>query len=613
MNGRRRFCLQMGAVAAALSLAMCAGDMGNMGTPDGGRKTGDGGVDPGQGPGQVDPGPRPTREPDACTACVEHKQGIGGTPYDTGASGSEFVSQDPDGALVIDRAHSRFNRYLWVADTNLPGVSKIDLQTMQIVARYRTGGASTSRTTVNVLGEVFIGARASGGQGKFGVTKVLPHGQDCPDTNNDGKVTTSTGPDHVLPYGQDDCVAWHVALDGDIRGLAAEDISGVKHKEICQGAQVDSEFVPTKIDTEDEHYVWAGGVHGKVYKLNAATGEVLINTQAPNGVYGMALSQADDKLWVTHGGLFGFIDIARCKDQASCDAAVVCTQACTETACDDTCDGAVKTKYTGAPAGYGITVDLKNRVWRSGHPAVGVMRFDPYAPVNQRLKWNPKANAGGGGIAADADGFIWSANYRNTGTVRTDAETLESITIPSVKSKGVALGTQGEVYAIQQNPGLVQVIHPGPSKTLQDYTVDARSVALKGMAYAYSDMTGTQARLASNDPGWYRQVVHPCPEGDTARWQYLTWDVEAPRDTWAMFNVRVAESAGELGLSPWSTVACIAAPGSKGFVDLSYIQGKVLEVEVRLVAAGDMNNADTVESARIKSFAVLNQCLSSVD
>ena len=95
-----------------------------------------------------------------CPHCQHSQVGTGsGQGFDPAGNDSDSVGVDSDGALVIDKntALGYGKNFLWVADTNLPGVVKIDLDTMKLVARYRTGGASTSRTTVNVLGEAFVG------------------------------------------------------------------------------------------------------------------------------------------------------------------------------------------------------------------------------------------------------------------------------------------------------------------------------------------------------------------------------------------------------------------------------------------------------------------------
>jgi len=581
-------------IAALFALAACqpAEMTGNSGTP--GKKDAGGQVkaDAGTLSEPYDPGP--------CSGCEEKKQGMGGEAFDPASHESEFVTKDSEGALVIDMSQSKTARHLWVADTALPGVAKVDLESLKIVARYRTGGSSTPRTTVNVLGEAFIGARASG-NGAAGVTKVLPHGQSCPDKNGDGKITTSSSPDAVLAYGSDDCVAWHFEAEGDIRGLAAQDIPGVKHEEICAGWSQTKEFDPKEVTAEDEHYVWVGGLHGKVYKLDAKTGKLLLKVKSPVPVYGMALS-GDGKLWIgAGGGNFGFIDTNKCTDQTTCDAATVCQQSCTETVCPATCDSAVKAVYTGILGGYGITVDYKKRVWRSGYPTATTMRFDPYAPVNQRLAYGPASY--GGGIAADAEGWVWGANI-NGSLTRIHADTLAGTTI-AAPSKGVAVDFKGRVFAVEY-AGKIHVVEPG--KTLSAYTLKANAIPLKGQAYAYSDMTGVQTRLASGEPGWYREIFDACP-GKAVEYKLLKWDVEAPAGTWVMFNLRVADDHEALAKSTWYTVACISPPGGQGQVKIDGFKGKLVEVEVRLIANGDLNKPDSVSSARIKSFAVDSRCV----
>jgi hypothetical protein len=548
-----------------------------------------------------------TPDPNACSGCEEQKIGINGSPFDPHNQDSEFVNTDKDGALVIDRGSSNVNRYLWVADTNLPGVAKIDTETMKIVARYRTGGGSPSRTTVNSLGEAFVGARkaAADGSTKVGVTKILPHGLKCPDSNNDGKVTTSTGPDHVLPYGQDECVVWHTETAGDIRGLAAQDIPGKRAEDICKDFDPQKEFDPTKLQTTpDEHYVWVGGIHAQLYKLDAKTGKILIQTKAPLGIYGAALA-GDGKLWIgAGGGAFGFVDLTKCKDQASCDAATTCTQVCNTANCPATCDNATKAIYTGGLKGYGITVDHKQRVWRSGYPTAGVFRYDPNAPANFRYKQS-SAPAYGGGIAADAKGFVWAANISGS-TIRIDQDTLAHVSIAGATSKGIALDARGRVFAVEY-AGKVHLIEPGA--TINDHTVTASAVTLKGVAYAYSDMTGVQTRLAANEPGFYRTTFSPCPPSKTTDWQFLKYDVEVPPKTWVMFSVRTADTEEALKTAPWATMACIGPPGGQGQVSIKALNGRYTETEVRFVAEGDLNDPTSVKSARIKSFGMLYRCI----
>jgi hypothetical protein len=565
-------------VATATSIALAPGCTGTVNGGGGGGGNGDGGV-----------GDVPDAGPEAsciCNDCEIQSVGIGATTaFDIDADESEFVGVDTDGALVVDKRNSKYNRYLWVADTNLPGAVKIDLVSFQIVGRYLTPGSSTSRTTVNALGEAFVGARS----GQTGVTKILPDGQDCPDTNNDGVITTSSGPNDVLPLGQDDCVVWHAVTQGDIRGLAAQDIPGSDPDGMCDGPN----DVP--IDDPDQHYVWAGGLHGKIYKIDAATGQIVMTLNAPSTVYGMALS-GDGRLWTGQG--LAFVDTTQCVDETACNAAPVCTQTCSETACDNSCDGAIKATINQV-SGYGITVDCKDRVWMSSGPTT---RYDPSGAVNQRLARGP--GSGGGGIAADANGYVWAAN--GSSTVRIDAETMAGVSI-AAPNKGVAVDSDGRILTVQ-NTG-VHLIEPG--LTLNDYTLTNNVTQLMDFAYAYSDMTGVQTRLASDEPGWYRHVFEGCADSDTTDWRFLDWDVETPDGTWSAFYARSADSPGELDDAPWVPVASCAE--GQGCLNLDHTR-QFLEVEVRLNATPGEDaetmgcSAETGDSARIKRMDVRYFC-----
>jgi len=480
-----------------------------------------------------------------------------------------------------------------VADTDLPGVVKIDLSSLEIVARYRTPGGSTSRTTVNVLGEAFVGSRTDGPYGRTGVTKFLPDGPDCPDTNGDGVITTSMGRDDVLPWGQDDCVAWHFEAEGDIRGLAAQDIPGQDPDGICTGSDDIDVSVP------DEHYVWVGGMHGQIYKLDAATGEVLMQVTAPTPVYGMALS-GDGKLWIAQQ--LSYLDITQCTDEATCEAAPVCAQVCTETDCDGHCDGAVKARLDWN-WGYGITVDCKNRVWMSNGPT---LRYDPNGPINGRLTTGP--TSGSGGIAADASGWIWAANGATT--VRIDSETMQGIEIPA-PNKGVAVDSDGRVLTIQ-NTG-VHLIVPGDD--LLDYELTNDVVTLEGFAYAYSDMTGVQTRLAADGPGWYRHVFAGCTHEDVTDWRMLEWDIEVPDDTWVMFYARSASTVEGLRDEMWTPVAsCLSESGCTSAGSIRDQHGTYLEIEARLTATEEVDDGirgciyQPGTSARVKRFTAGYAC-----
>src|SRR5690606_12662173 len=102
--------------------------------------------------------------------------------------------------------------YVFIANSGEGTVSKIDTRTMHEEGRYLTrpdGAGSPSRTSVSVDGRSVVVANRH-----VGLVKIWAREADCQDTNGVPGIQTSTGKDDVLPWGQDECVAWYVDFPG---------------------------------------------------------------------------------------------------------------------------------------------------------------------------------------------------------------------------------------------------------------------------------------------------------------------------------------------------------------------------------------------------------------
>ena len=442
-------------------------------------------------------------------ACIPFEVGAGTPrPFDLSNHENAGVMIDPSGALVLNPASTGIPDIIWIANTGQGTVTKVDTKTYKVLGRYAIGvpvGGVTldpSRTSVNSDGDVFLGNRAGGR-----LLKISSAGTKCPDTNKDGKITTSSGLNDVLPWGQDDCVLWEVPVPGEtlVRGVAAQDLE-----------------TPTPVPDDPfrsniDHWVWAGGTTGRtVRKFDGATGALLISTAAPTTIYGLALD-GKGQLYMSGNTdtepMFGRVDTTRCKDQASCDAAEICVStcdalgACVCTSCaTSTCDNAVKERIVIPDAVYGITVDYKQRVWLGG---AGVKRYDRSAPANAR--YAKVTDDFFHGIAADAKGWVWAANGA-TSVRRVNGDSLAWTDVADIPSKGMAVDRDGKIWAISYNSG-ASVIVPGPAITDNPVQAPAGAnpelggadppVAL-GYCYTYSDMTGQQLALVVGKPGYYR-------------------------------------------------------------------------------------------------------------
>ncbi|MDQ3033949.1 MAG: hypothetical protein M3Y87_16150 [Myxococcota bacterium] len=524
---------------------------------------------------------------DCDPSCMGEHVGVGGmTPFDpeghTDGSESDAVGLDPTGALVLDSRRIE-TAFIWIANTGNGTVSKVDTRTRVEVARYRTGpsdGVDPSRTTVNSLGDVYVGNRA--GQS---ATKISVLGADCPDTNGDGTITTSTGPTDVLPWGQDDCVLWHASLPdgGIIRSMAAQDTYGP-----------DGEIITA---------VWVGGWDGIVWKLDGETGAILVRTASPSNNYGFALDGSGN-LWISgrSGSRLGRIDTNRCTSTAACDVAP-----CAE----DTC----MKQQIPVPSGYnpyGITVDAAQRVWIANHGSGTIARYD-HAAAGARWEVT-SVGANCHGIAADGSGWVWAA-CDGLGVVRLLADDPSMWTAVAGSegrgAKGMAVDFDGQIWCINLGSGNdATVIVPGPG--LMDYTVDVGVVPVGITRYTYSDMTGQQLRLATDPRGWYRRPFEGCPEGSAATvWRDLRFEGDAPPGTLFRFRVRTAPTRAELAAAMWILVG-EAPPGTSPLdVGAALTAAGVehqqwIEVEVQLEAM--RASATEIISPRLESMTVTREC-----
>jgi len=533
----------------------------------------------------------------ACGDCDAYcdAEGVGasgaGGGFDTDADDSEGVSVDMDGALVLD-SREVDTHFIWIANTGEGTVSKVDTRTYTEVARYRTGPAGTandpSRTSVNLFSDVYVGNR-----GGRSVTKISALGAECPDTNGDGMITTSTGGGDVLAWGMDDCVLWHTPLTdgGIIRAVAAQDVEG--------------------LDFTYESFVWIGGWEGIAWKLDGDDGSIVVRTPSPTNNYGFALD-GNGQLWVSGrtNNALGRIDTTRCLDDASC----------ADAPCDATGDTCVK-QIIPLPGGnnpYGITVDLDQRVWTANYGTTNVTRYDPSAPAGAR--W-ASADIGQNchGIAADAEGWVWAACW-NSGIRRIwgDDPTMSTFVAGTggYTCKGMAVDFDGKIWSINRNHNSAIVVTPGP--TIDAATVDTDVANMIVSPYTYSDMTGQQLRLATNPRGFYRRAFEGCPADAVTtgtEWEQLRFSADLPPGTSVIWRVRTAATRADLATAEFVLVAEVPPDTSPASIRDALSAAGIdpaqwLEVEVQLHSERDSRTE--VITPRIFEIEATHTCPPSI-
>jgi len=359
-----------------------------------------------------------------------------------------------DGGIPGDCECGNFDwSYVFVANSQQGTISKINTRTLEEEARYETGGLSPSRTSVSVDGKAVVVANRGVGIAKYWARTDL-----CDEmANGQPGLQTSTGKNDVLPFGQDDCLAWYQDFAG-MNMTVQRPVAWSPGEGPCHTDQ--KVWTTTGSGGMSPTMCGANGVW--VHRLNGDTGAIEDTIHIPESTFacdhtgsglGIALGpyggavDFEGNFWF-HG--FGNGTLARI-DFETLDV------------------------ETTSGGGYGITVDTEGRVWNSS----SISRYDPVTGDRQSA---PVSSSGG--IAQDLQGRIWAAGQN--GVVWVDMETLaigDEIALPVTNQiKGVSVDIDGYIWATAQDDPRAFKIDP------DDYSYETYD-GLDG-PYTYSDMTG---------------------------------------------------------------------------------------------------------------------------
>jgi hypothetical protein len=336
--------------------------------------------------------------------------------------------------------------YIWISNSAQGTVTKIDTVTMVEEGRYsaKPAGGDPSRTSVNLQGDVAVANRNGG------VAKFWANVEDCQDTNGVPGIQTSTGGADVLPFGQDECMAWYTDL-------------------VCSSNRP---VAWTRGEWNEAECAYTGAnlwtvCDNNTLLIDGQTGAILqtIPVPSPTGysfVYGGA-ADGESNFW---GLDLGSSQLYRV----------------------DHDDYSVQAWPLSAFGGYGITVDPNGRPWVCG--GGGVARFNV-----DTATWDIAGTSGIGGCMTDGDSLIWHSNPSGL-LLGYDIETLqvvEQVQLPEYVH-GVSIDFQGHVWGVS---------FAGSNAYRADPVTDVVDTFsnLVG-AYTYSDMTGFALSSAgtSNPP-----------------------------------------------------------------------------------------------------------------
>lgn len=344
--------------------------------------------------------------------------------------------------------------YIWIANSSQGTVSKIDTQTMIEHGRYvvrADAAGSPSRTSVSLLGNVGVANRLGG------VTKIYGNPADCQESNGMPGIQTSSGGADVLPWGIEECVAWHTPLAYTSNRPMAW-TQGERDESSCG-------YVNEKL--------WTAGANGagstQVLLLDGDTGVVeqivdIPEVQSEIGLYGGAVD-GEGNFWGIETGGARLVRVDR--------------------------GDFTYQLWAGPGASYGIAVDSMGRPWFCA--GGGADRFDPVTQTWQSLP-SPGGNQWGG-CMTDGAGTLWHCRHSDATLVGIDTETLQivqQIPLPAY-AHGISVDFDGNVWAVGFMSNEAYRVDPTTG------TIDTFSDLVA--AYTYSDMTGFALSNAGSPSG----------------------------------------------------------------------------------------------------------------
>ena len=376
----------------------------------------------------------------------------------TGGSDSEADTKDDgndncDGGGALPEGQYDFS-IIWIANSLEGTVSKVDTVTGSELARYRTGPEEAdpdpSRTAVNLDGDVAVVNRTGS------ILKIFADPERCPDADGDGDIATSSGAHDVLPWGEDECVAWDVPLpftlnlenaNGNTNTFGPRPVAweGRRNTETCvgpparvwvgwyggleqpdcyfrrldgeSGATSDevvisdiggSQFGPYGGAVDGQNNFWSTVQPDKVVRIDEDTLEYTVYTLPEPGIYGIAID-GEGNPWVTGSSTDQIYWL------------------------DPNAGAFISIGSTAVPGGdglvRGIAIDRQGRGWVAGNDPCRLVAFDAVTRTLGDLHIPLPGCVVPVGVAIDADGHVWAVDYGADAAYQVDADTYQVLNI----------------------------------------------------------------------------------------------------------------------------------------------------------------------------------------
>ena len=463
--------------------------------------------------------------------------------------------------LQLDSQATPFN-FIWIAMSNRGTVVKIDTNTGDIIGEYRStpsnqGLGNPSRTTVDNDGSVWVANRnnVSNGYGTILHIGLLENGQ-CEDRNNSGTIETSTGLGDIHPWSD----------DSGTRGVATANDECVVHY-----TQVNSQGT-RHVSVDANNDVWVSGsslqnfdlVKGGRYDVPTSGQIIRVEPSVNFGGYG-GLIDGNGVIWSARSLLRW--DTVNHLVGANGDPAG---------------------PSIGPPIGgaswsgqledsYGLCIDSHGNVWNTQLSGNLIRK---YAPDGTFLGSFPHGNDWAQGCVVDGNDHVWVAHslvsngQTTVGHLLNDGTYIGNVSlVGGVGPTGVAVDAQGKIWSANYQSSTASRIDPNAGAIGADLITKIGAVDLTvdlgadGYPYNYSDMTGSTLIAPPNSGTW--SVDYDSATANV-EWGFVTWNSSEPSDS--LISVEVASSPDGITYSP-------SEPVMQG-VDLTVPDGQFLRVTV---------------------------------
>jgi streptogramin lyase len=200
-----------------------------------------------------------------------------------------------------------------------------------------------------------------------------------------------------------------------------------------------------------------------------------------------------------------------------------------------------------APGAYGIATDAQGQIWSANWPASCLHRFSNQGahlgciPLNARPR----------GVAIDGNGNVWvPCSHINTTETQLvvklspNGQIIGQYTDVGKHSIGVAVDADGFVWVISYSQNQAVKLNANTGVTAAKYSTGGVE------PYTYSDMTGFAFQSLSKSAEGYWRGIHSSQ--CVSRWESISWKAHTPANTSITVRARTADSRAALNNAQWS-------------------------------------------------------------